>query len=312
MIYLIAVTAASAAALVVVLVAQLVPATSPDVKRRVQEVVASAGPAEAVLQRRQRRDDRTRLEELLETLGRQIVEYTGDREGIAEMLIRAGYRKNSAPAIYWGTRIAAAGGLAVAGLAMGQAWGANLPVTLMIVAELAAVGYVVPMLLLKQKVRRRQHEIVITLPDALDLLVVCVEAGLGLNQAFVRVADEIRPLSETMGEELHLLNLEIRAGHARDRALRNLFDRTGVEDVRALATMLIQADRFGTSIANALRVHSETLRDKRRQRAEEAAAKTTIKIIFPLVLCIFPAMFVVLVGPGMIQIAEAFMGISGS
>ena len=310
MIYLITIAAASAAALVVVLIAQLVPATSPDVKRRVQEV-ATAGPAEAVLQRRQRRQERTRIMELLEALGRQIVEYTGDPEGVAEMLTRAGYRKKSAPAIYWGTRIAATGGLALAGLAMAQAWGANLPVTLMIAAELAAIGYVVPMLLLKQKVRRRQHEIVITLPDALDLLVVCVEAGLGLNQAFVRVADEIRPLSQTMGEELHLLNLEIRAGHARDRALRNLFNRTGVEDVRALATMLIQADRFGTSIANALRVHSETLRDKRRQRAEEAAAKTTIKIIFPLVLCIFPAMFVVLVGPGMIQIAEAFMGIGG-
>ncbi|MGK7312853.1 MAG: type II secretion system F family protein [Candidatus Longimicrobiales bacterium M2_2A_002] len=310
MIYLIAVTAASAAALVVVLIAQLVPATSPDVKRRVQEV-AAAGPTEAVLQRRQRRHDRTRLEELLEALGRQIVEYTGDPEGVAEMLTRAGYRKKSAPAMYWGIRFAAAAGFALAGLAIAQAWGANLVVTLMIAAELAAMGYVVPMLLLKQKVRRRQHEIVITLPDALDLLVVCVEAGLGLNQAFVRVADEIRPLSQTMGEELHLLNLEIRAGHARDRALRNLFDRTGVEDIRVLATMLIQADRFGTSIANALRVHSETLRDKRRQRAEEAAAKTTIKIIFPLVLCIFPAMFVVLVGPGMIQIAEAFMGLGG-
>lgn len=310
MIYLIAFTAASAVALVVVLIAQLVPATSPDVKRRVQEV-AAVGPAEAGLQRRQRRDDRTRIEELLEALGRQIVAYTGNREGIAELLKRAGYRKKSAPAMYWGTRLAATGGLALAGLGMAQAWGVNLPVALMIAAELAAVGYVVPMLLLKQKVRRRQHEIVLTLPDALDLLVVCVEAGLGLNQAFVRVADEIRPLSQTMGEELHLLNLEIRAGHARDKALRNLFERTGVEDVRALATMLIQADRFGTSIANALRVHSETLRDKRRQRAEEAAAKTTIKIIFPLVLCIFPAMFVVLIGPAMIQIAEAFIGIGG-
>lgn len=310
MIYVIAITAASAAALVVVLISQLVPATSPDVKRRVQEV-AAVGPTEAALQRRQRREDRTRLEELLEALGRRIVEYTGDREGTAELLVRAGYRKSSAPSMYWGTRIAATVGFGLAGVGMAQAWGANLTVALMIAAELAALGYVVPMLLLKQKVRRRQHEIVLTLPDALDLLVVCVEAGLGLNQAFVRVADEIRPLSQTMGEELHLLNLEIRAGHARDRALRNLYDRTGVDDVRALATMLIQADRFGTSIANALRVHSETLRDKRRQRAEEAAAKTTIKIIFPLVLCIFPAMFVVLIGPAMIQIAEAFIGIGG-
>jgi tight adherence protein C len=174
---------------------------------------------------------------------------------------------------------------------------------------LAAVGYILPVLVVRSKARRRQKEITLTLPDALDLLVVCVEAGLGLNQAFVRVADEIHPLSVITASEFHFLNLEIRAGTPRDEALRNLFERTGVEDIRSLTMMMIQADRFGTSIANALRVHSETLRDKRRQRAEEAAAKTTIKMIFPLVLCIFPALLVVLIGPGLIQILEAFTAV---
>ena len=311
MIYIIALSTAAAAGLVVLLVAQLVPGQSSEVRRRVQ-AVAAVGPGEAAMAARRRRSQRSRIEDLLEVLGRQINEYTGGREAVAELLTQAGYRKTSAPAVYWGLRVTAALALGVLGLGVFPLLDAATILTIILSVYLAGMGYVIPMLLLKQKVRRRQREIVLTLPDAIDLLVVCVEAGLGLNQAFVRVADEIRPLSATVGDELHLLNLEIRAGHSRDQALRNFFARTGVEDIRTLTTMLIQADRFGTSIANALRVHSETLRDKRRQRAEEAAAKTTIKIIFPLVICIFPAMFVVLVGPGMIQIAQALTGVSGS
>jgi tight adherence protein C len=152
-------------------------------------------------------------------------------------------------------------------------------------------------------------EIVKALPDALDLLVVCVEAGLGLNQALVRVADEIGMVSTVLGDQLTLTNLEIRAGTARDDALRNLAERTGVEDVLSFVGMLIQTDRFGTSIAQALRIHSEVLRTKRRQRAEEAAAKTAIKMLFPLVFFIFPAMFVVILGPAVIQILEALKNV---
>jgi Flp pilus assembly protein TadB len=139
-------------------------------------------------------------------------------------------------------------------------------------------------------------------PDALDSMVVCVEAGLGLNQAIVRVSDEIRHISELMSQELALVNFEIRAGTPREDALRNLGERTGLEDIRSLVAMLIQTDRFGTSVAQALRVQSDTLRTKRRQRAEEAAAKTAIKMLFPLVFFILPALFVVVLGPGMIQL----------
>jgi tight adherence protein C len=168
----------------------------------------------------------------------------------------------------------------------------------------AVLGWVGPSFYIGRRVKHRQKLIVKAMPDALDMLVVCVEAGLGLNAAIVRVSEEIDHVSPLMSEQLALVNLEIRAGTAREEALRNLGERTGVSDVRALVTMLIQTDRFGTSIATALRVHADTLRTKRRQRAEEASAKTTIKLIFPLVFFVFPAMFVVILGPALISIVR--------
>jgi tight adherence protein C len=146
------------------------------------------------------------------------------------------------------------------------------------------------------------------LADALDLLVACVEAGMGLNQALVRVAEEVRNVCEALSEELAMVNLEIRAGTARPQALRNLAERTELDDVEALVSTLIQTERFGTSVGRALRVQASTLRQKRRQRAEEAAAKTTIKLVFPLVLFVFPALFVVILGPAVIQVIQALAG----
>jgi tight adherence protein C len=169
----------------------------------------------------------------------------------------------------------------------------------------SALGYVAPTIFIGGRIRRRQKEMQKALPDALDLLVVCVEAGLGLNQALVRVSEEIERLSPVLSEQFALVNLEIRAGTPRDDAFRNMGERTGLDDLKSLMAMLIQTDRFGTSIAQALRVQADTLRTKRRQRAEEAAAKTTIKLVFPLVLFIFPAMFVVILGSAMIQIFQA-------
>jgi tight adherence protein C len=301
----IAISAAIAAALFVLLLAQLVPARAPEVGRRVSEVAAMGSPDTAI-GRRRRQEQREQLQELLERVGGQLRGHGADEAVTRALLTHAGYRHPNAIAIYAGVRLLLAGVLAGLAVITLPVFAANAGIIVVLALYLAAVGYVLPLLVVRSKARRRQQEITLTLPDALDLLVVCVEAGLGLNQAFVRVADEIHPLSEITASEFHLLNLEIRAGTPREEALRNLFERTGVEDIRSLTMMMIQADRFGTSIANALRVHSETLRDKRRQRAEEAAAKTTIKMIFPLVLCIFPAMFVVLIGPGMIQIIEAF------
>jgi tight adherence protein C len=309
MVALIAVSAAVATALLIILLGQLMPARSPAVARRVSEVATMHSPVGA-LDRRRRQDQREALQELLERVGSQL-SGRGESEAATRMLLtHAGYRHRNAVAIFAGVRLLLAGVLAGAAAITVPVLGANAGVILLVAVYMAAMGYLLPMLVVRSKVRGRQKEITLTLPDALDLLVVCVEAGLGLNQAFMRVADEIHPLSETTSLEFHLMNLEIRAGTPREEALRNLFERTGVDDIRSLTMMMIQADRFGTSIANALRVHAETLRDKRKQRAEEAAAKTTIKMIFPLVLCIFPAMFVVLIGPGMISIIEAFSGVA--
>jgi tight adherence protein C len=168
----------------------------------------------------------------------------------------------------------------------------------------AALAWIAPSFWLDARIRSRQREIRKALADALDMMVTCVEAGLGINQAIQRVADEIRYISETLSRELMLVNLEIRAGRPREEALRAFADRTGVDDVRELTATLIQSDRFGTSVAQALRVHADTLRTKRRQRAEEEAAKTTIKILFPVLFCIFPGLFVVIIGPGAIRIYE--------
>lgn len=174
--------------------------------------------------------------------------------------------------------------------------------TLVTLVACAALGYYLPNLVLGRQVFVRQREVFEAFPDAADLLMVCVEAGLGLDAALVKVAEEMRLKSEALAAELHLVNLELRAGSARDKALRNFALRTGVEEVNTFATMLIQADRFGTSIGDSLRVFSDELRTKRRMRAEEVAAKIPLKLLFPMVLCIFPALLLVLLGPAFIQV----------
>ena len=174
------------------------------------------------------------------------------------------------------------------------------------IALLALAGMLMPKLVLKSLARGRQHRLKLSLPDALDLLVVCVEAGMGLNQAIVKVAEELQRTHPEMSEELKLVNLEIRAGRTRSEALKNLGERTGVDDIISLAAMLIQTDKFGTSVAKSLRVHSDCLRTERIQRAEEAAAKTTIKLIFPLLFCVFPALLVVILGPAFLNLIRIF------
>lgn len=166
----------------------------------------------------------------------------------------------------------------------------------------AALGYYLPNLVLNHVVKQRQRDIFESFPDALDLMTVCVEAGLAMDAALARVANEIGLKSLVLAEELQLVTLELRAGSAKDKALRNLALRTGVEDVDALVTLLIQADRFGTSIADSLRVQSDQLRVKRRQRAEEQAAKVSLKLLFPLIFFIFPSLFVVLLGPSVLNL----------
>lgn len=166
-------------------------------------------------------------------------------------------------------------------------------------------GLFIPSFTLSRLITKRQQRIARALPDAIDLLVVCVEAGLGLNAALQRVGREMELVEPTLSAELAITNREIRAGKARDEAMRNLGDRTGVDDIKSLVAMLIQSDRFGTSIASSLRVFADSMRTKRRQRAEELVSKASIKLIFPLLLFIFPALLIVLLGPALIMLYQA-------
>jgi len=225
------------------------------------------------------------------------------------LLIQAGFRRSGAVGMFWGVRLTLTAGLAVLALAGAPVLGMSAAITLGVAFYCAAVGWILPTIVVRGRIRGRQKAIQRALPDAVDLLVVCVEAGLGLNQALVRVADEMVHSEPFLSEELTLVNAQIRAGGSRREALEGLADRTGLQDVRSLTSMLIQTDRFGTSIADSLRVHSDALRTKRRQRIEEESAKTTIKMVFPLVICIFPALFVVLLAPGLILTIQALAGV---
>jgi tight adherence protein C len=307
MITLIVALTALAVVLVVVAVAELIPARERAVGRRLAELQDLASKR-TLDQRRRRQEKRLQLEVWLQTFGERVAAGRKDLFETRLKLVRAGYRRQDAVPMFYALRvlaIAAAVVLMVVVAPLMGFSGSNLVVWL---GASALIGWMLPAGFLSRRIRLRQKDIQKALPDALDMLVICVEAGLGLNQAMQRVSEEIETISSIMSEELQIVNLEIRAGTPREDALRNLGERTGVADLQALATMLIQTDRFGTSIAQALRVHSDSLRTKRRQRAEEAAAKTTIKLVPPLVFFIFPAIFVVVLGPAMLHLLNELGG----
>ena len=178
---------------------------------------------------------------------------------------------------------------------------------LMYIVMAAAVGYYLPNVVLRQQIMHRQREVLESFPDALDLLIICIEAGMGLDQAIAKVAAEIDLKSKVLAQELSLVLIELRSGFSREVALRHLALRTGVEDIDLLVAMMIQADRFGTSMGDSLRVHADNLRTKRQQRAEEAAAKIAVKLLMPLIFMIFPTLMLVLVGPAVIQIYRVLL-----
>jgi len=219
-------------------------------------------------------------------------------------LMNAGWRSSNAALIYFGAKTALALLLPLAALP----WlaGSSLAGTPMELASalvvLGAFGYYLPNVILKRRVKWRKRAIFEDFPDALDLLTVCIEAGLSLDAGLMKVSEEIKLRSVVVASELDLMLLEMRSGFTREKALRNLSLRTGVEDIDSFATMLIQAERFGTSIADSLRVLSDTLRTRRRMRAEEQAAKIALKLLLPLAFCIFPALLTVLLGPALIHV----------
>jgi tight adherence protein C len=222
---------------------------------------------------------------------------------------RIGYRNPNAVKIFWGVKILLAIILpALFSIAKPLLDIEMAPMmVILILVLLALAGFYLPNLWLRHKIAARQEKIMEGFPDALDLMVICVEAGMGIDQAINRVGDEMKLTCIPIMEEFKTINMEMRIGRSRREALKNMADRTGLDDVGSLVTLLIQTDQFGTSIAQALRVHSDTLRVQRRQRAEEKAAKLPIKLLFPLIFFIFPSLFVVIIGPAVIQILHAIL-----
>jgi len=269
----------------------LTPNSAATIEQRLGELTGVAmGRAEESTYGRQA------VVDTLKRLGNMSPKSTKEMGKLQQRLVVAGFRSSEAIVVFFGIRV----GFALAVFAL-FATPIIVRPNILVALPVCLVGYVLPSMVLARLAKRRQHRIRLGLPDALDLLVVSVEAGLGLDQAILRVGQELAFAHPDLCGELRLINLELRAGKGRAEALHNLADRTGVDDIQSLVAMLVQTDKFGTSVSQSLRVHSDQVRTKRRQRAEEAAAKTGAKLVFPLVFCIFPAIWVVTIGPAAIK-----------
>ncbi len=220
-----------------------------------------------------------------------------EQSALRTRFMNAGWRHPAAPRLYFAAKTL----LALAAPALVTTLAARNGHLLPVLFASAAIGYYLPNGVLARRAEMRQRDIFESLPDALDLLTICVEAGLSMERALVKVAGEIHIKSLALAQELQLVLMEMRSGFSKERALRNLALRSGVEDVDALVAMLVQAERFGTSMGDSLRVHADNLRRKRAVVAQEAAAKVALKLLFPLIFCIFPALMIVLLGPASIQ-----------
>lgn len=238
---------------------------------------------------------------LLEPIGNLLPISPQDASVAKQELFSAGFRTNSAVAVYYGAKIVLATILVVIALVFRDRFD-NPMFRLVLPIAGGGIGYFLPAFILGRFVKRRHERIRLSLPDVLDLLVICTEAGCGLDQAIVNVSRELKTVHPAVSEELTLVNMEIMAGKSRSEALRNFARRTGEEEVKKLVAILIQTDRFGTSVADALRTQSDFLRIRRRQEAEERAGKVGVKLVFPIFFFCLPALLVVTAGPGMLQL----------
>jgi tight adherence protein C len=269
----------------------LSPGSAAVVERRLGEISGKPVRSES--------DAAVRAVATLKRLGAALPKSPSEMGKLRLRLVHAGFRRKDAISVFLGIRVGVSL-ICFVVLSTPLLVRPNVPMAL----GAAGLGYVLAGVVLARLAKARQHRIRLSLPDALDLLVVSVEAGLGLDQAIQRVGEELVSAHPELAEDLKLINLELRAGKPRPEALHNLADRTGVDDLASLVAVLVQTDKFGTSVAQSLRVQSEVLRTKRRQRAEEAAAKTGVKMVFPLVICIFPAIWVVTLGPAAIKFVQ--------
>jgi tight adherence protein C len=269
-----------------------------DVLKRRPGVRGEGGEVSAVEKQRKKNEALAAvLEKATSPFAETVTGNEKEMGQLRERLVNAGFRRQSAPVIFKGMQLIIAGiGLFIGGV-FGMITDGLSQGLLMKAAGGIVIGFMVPKLILDQLGKRRKEKVFLGLPDALDLMVVCVEAGLGMDQALRKVAEEMLKSHKEIGEEFSIANQQLQFGCARSEVLQSLGFRSGVDDLKQLASILIQADKFGSSVATALRVQSDSMRTKRRQIAEEKAAKTAVKMIFPLVLFIFPGIFVVLVGP---------------
>jgi tight adherence protein C len=228
-----------------------------------------------------------------------------DLSRLRSRLLHAGYRKPSAPKVFYGIRISLALGAPALAALMPRVWALPPYMQIGLLILLSAFFYVLPSIVLENRIKARQHALTLALPDALDLMVVCVEAGFGINQSLSQVADEFETKCPTVSREFGLVVQETRAGKSTTEALRTLADRTGVSDISSLVALLVQTERFGTSLSNALRVHADAMRIIRMQRAEERAQKATLKLILPSTM-IFAALLLIFLAPGAYMMMSAF------
>lgn len=294
-----AITFIATAAILLALFYALAPGEGGTASRLSRLINPSAPVQEETFADRQK----DRMRSSLASLGKIVPGDSKQTPRSQLMMVRAGYRNPEMMMAIRGLKVL----LPVALVALAYFSGFYLMNPVFILLLAAVLGYLIPEMWLLWRASSRQKRLRRALPDGLDLLVICVEAGLGLDQAFMKVAEELRIAHPELSDELNLVNLEMRIGKTRLDALRELARRTGLEDIKSLVAMLIQTDRFGTSVAQSLRVYSDELRVKRRQRAEEMSAKTSVKMVPPLVFFIFPALMVVILGPAVITLMRQMM-----
>lgn len=270
--------------------------------KRMGATSASSAPVSISLTEEHATD---KLAEKISTpLNRLVPVSAAEVQKLQKKLMQAGFRSHHAPLLFRAVQLLTMAALpAIVALTCAILARPLMSALFWIIASFIA-GFFVPRYVLGRMIRSRQQRVRWGLADALDLMVISIEAGLGLNASMLKVSSELKEVHRDISEEFELANLEIRVGRDRDEALRNLAERTGVDDLRSLVAMLIQTDRFGTSIAKAIRVFSDSLRTKRRQRAEQAAQKAAVKLLFPLACFLFPTLFIAILGPALLQLSD--------
>jgi len=243
-------------------------------------------------------------ERLASPLSRLLPPSAAEAKKLQKQLMQAGFRSSSSALVFRGIHLASMAGFPAVVALICAILARPLNSALLWILSAFVVGFFLPRYALRRMIRSRQQLLRWGLADALDLMVISIEAGLGLNAAMMKVSSELKEVHPDISDEFELANLEIRVGRERDEALRNLAERTGVDDLRSLVAMLIQTDKFGTSIAKAIRAFSDSLRTKRRQRAEQAAQKAAVKLLFPLACFLFPTLFIAILGPAALQLID--------